>query len=220
MSIFLKYRGVMISPLAIFNRRTTFEGANNIHKASIVSNSDIGYGTYIGENNQLANCKIGRYSSLGSNIKVISATHPSQVFVSTSPMFFSTLKQTGKTYCQTNKFNEFLLVEGRCAIIGNDVWIGDGVTIKGGVKIGDGAIVAMNACVTKDVPPYSIVGGVPAKVIRYRFTSNQIHDLLSIEWWNMPEEWIIKNACLFTDINDFLNSVKNEGSTCDNCSSV
>ena len=219
-SLCLKCHGVRISPLAIFNPRTSFEGANNIHRGAVISNSDIGFGTYIGENSQLANCKIGRYCSIASDIKVISAVHPTQDFVSTSPMFFSTLKQTGQTYCDTSKFNEFLLVDNRCAIIGNDVWIGDGATIKGGVRIGDGAIVAMNACVTKDVPPYAIVGGVPAKIIRYRFSSNQIHDLLSIAWWNMPEDWIKRHAHLFTSIDDFLISVENEDCTHNNCSCI
>lgn len=214
-SLSLERHGVILSSFAVFNKKTSFEGSNKIHKGAIVSNSDIGYGTYIGENTQLANCKIGRYCSIGSNVKVISATHPTQKFVSTSPMFYSTLKQTGCTYCEINKFDEFLLVENRCAIIGNDVWIGDGVTIKGGVRIGDGAIIAMNACVTKDVPPYAIVGGVPSKIIRYRFTPTQIKDLLSIAWWNLPEEWIIKNAHLFSNIDDFLISFKNEDFTCD-----
>lgn len=220
LSFFLKSRRVRISPLAIFNRKTSFEGTNNIHKRVNIINSDIGYGTFIGENTQLANCRIGRYCSIGSNINVISATHPTQGFVSTSPMFYSTLKQCGQTYCDTNKFNEFLLVNNRCAIIGNDVWIGDRVTIKGGTKIGDGAIIAMNACVTKDVPPYAIVGGVPAKIIRYRFSPAQIEGLLSISWWNMSEDWIIKHANLFTNIDDFLDSVKNEDFTRNNSSSI
>ena len=89
-------------------------------------------------------------------------------------------------------------------IIGNDVWIGEGVTIKGGVRIGDGAIVAMNACVTKDVPPYAIVGGVPAKIIRYRFTDEQIKFLLDFQWWNKSLEWIEKHAEIFVDIETFI----------------
>ena len=87
-------------------------------------------------------------------------------------MFFSTLKQTGKTYCQTNKFNEFLLVEGRFAIIGNDVWIGARVIVLPGVTIGNHVIIGAGAVVTKDIPDYAIAGGVPAKVIRYRTEGN------------------------------------------------
>lgn len=75
-------------------------------------------------------------------------------------------------------------------LIGNDVWIGDGVTILGGVRIGDGAVVAAEAVVTKDVPPYAIVGGNPARVIKYRFPKDVIEKLERIAWWNWSSEKI------------------------------
>ena len=219
-SIQLRRHGVTISPYVYFNRDTLFEGTNVIHKGTVVSGSKIGYGTYIGANTQLGNAEIGRFSSIASNVKVVTATHPTMDFVSTSPMFFSTLRQTGKTYCDTIKFNEFLSVNGRSVVVGNDVWIGDNVTIKGGVTIGDGAIVAMNACVTKNVPPYAIVGGVPAKIIRYRFTGEEISKLLALEWWNKPEDWIIKYSRSFVNVKDLFNTLKNEDCACDNSGSL
>ena len=219
-SIQLKMRGVIVSPHAYFNRESLFEGANVVHKGTSVSGSEIGYGTYVGSNTQLSNATIGRYCSIASNVKVVTATHPTKDFVSTSPMFFSTLKQTGKTYCNTSKFNEFLTLNGRSVIIGSDVWIGENVTIKGGITIGHGAIIAMNACVTKDVPPYAIVGGVPAKIIKYRFTESDIQRLLSIKWWDKPEEWIIKHYNTFDDINNFFNALENEDCSCDNSCSI
>ena len=94
---------------------------------------------------------------------------------------------------------------GRCLEVGNDVWIGDNVLIKGGVTIGDGAIIAMGAVVVKDVPPYAIVGGVPAKIIRYRFDKEAINKLIAISWWNKPQEWIKQNAKYFNDAGAFLN---------------
>jgi len=78
-------------------------------------------------------------------------------------------------------------------VIGNDVWIGFEAVIMSGVAIGDGAIVGARAVVTKDVPPYTIVGGVPAKEIRKRFSDERISELLSLKWWDWPEEKIQKN---------------------------
>lgn len=219
-SIILKHKGVYISPFAYFNNRSELEGCNVVHKGAIISSAHIGYGTYIGPDTNLNNAIVGRYCSIAGNVKVVSATHPTSDFVSTSPMFFSTLRQTGKSYCSANRFNEILSVDGRTVIIGNDVWIGESVTIKGGIRIGDGAIVAMNACVTKDVPPYAIVGGVPAKIIRYRFNEEQIRKLQLIRWWNKPESWIIKHSEVFKDINLFLRDVENENSTCNNSGSI
>ena len=210
----VRSRGAHISPKVNFNNHTQFEGTNVVLHGSYVSDSYIGYGTYISYGTSLPNCQIGRYCSIGSNIKVVTGNHPSSVFVSTNPMFFSTRKQNGKTLCEKNKFEETLNINGRNLIIGNDVWIGDGVTFKGGVKIGDGAIIAMRACVTKDVPPYAIVGGVPAKIIRYRFTEEQIKRLLEIKWWNKSEEWIKQHSILFEDINDFINAIDHDDNTC------
>lgn len=83
--------------------------------------------------------------------------------------------------------------------IGNDVWIGYNTTIMAGVKIGDGAIIATNATVTKDVEPYAIVGGNPAQLIKKRFSANQIKKLLTIQWWNWDIEKITRNLHLLTD---------------------
>ncbi|MEO1486680.1 MAG: CatB-related O-acetyltransferase, partial [Bacteroidota bacterium] len=88
--------------------------------------------------------------------------------------------------------------------IGNDVWIGAQVTILDGVKIGDGAIIASGALVNRDVPPYSIWGGVPAKEIKKRFDEHVIERLLAIKWWDKEYSWLKDNANTFTDINTFL----------------
>jgi acetyltransferase-like isoleucine patch superfamily enzyme len=77
-------------------------------------------------------------------------------------------------------------------IVGNDVWTGYGAWIMPGITIGDGAVIATNAMVTKDVPPYAIVGGTPAKVIKLRHTPEQIEALLEIKWWDWPDEEVIK----------------------------
>ena len=139
------------------------------------------------------------------------------MFVSTSPSFFSTLMQNGQSFVNKNCFEEHLRIDGYNAIIGNDVWIGSNVIIKGGIKIGDGAIIAMGAVVTKDVPPYAVVGGVPAQVIKYRFKEEEIQALLSIQWWNKSDEWLEKHSNLFRDIKDFIEGVCDENSNNSSC---
>ena len=86
-------------------------------------------------------------------------------------------------------------------IIGNDVWIGLNVTILSGITIGDGAVIAANTTVTKDVPPYSIVGGNPGKVIRYRFDTPVIKKLLDMKWWNWSDEKINKHLVMLCSDN-------------------
>lgn len=169
-----------------------FEGINKVGANSCF----IGYMgrcSYIDKQSHIIG-KVGRYTSIASNCKSVTGVHPyTYPFVSTCPMFYSTLKQNGKTYVSENKFVEFKYAKDNYPIIiGNDCWIGYGVTIIGGVTIGDGAVVLANAVVTKDVPPYAIVGGIPAKVIKYRFTDKDIQYLLALRWWDKSEDWIKK----------------------------
>lgn len=93
-------------------------------------------------------------------------------------------------------------------IIGNDVWIGDDVRIMSGVTVGDGAIIANNSHVVKNVEPYTLVGGNPARFIKQRFTNSQIDKLLQIKWWNWPDERInqITHLLCGPNINDFINN--------------
>jgi virginiamycin A acetyltransferase len=125
---------------------------------------------------------IGKFCSLSSRITILlGGNHPIQN-VSTYP--FGVLN--------TNKFSGSINIEKiiKDTVIGNDVWIGHGVTILTGVTIGDGAVIAANSNVTKDVEPYSIVGGNPAKFIKKRFTDEQISNLLDIKWWNLDDNKI------------------------------
>lgn len=181
--------------VAIGGMNTFFEGNNRIGNYSFFAGK-MGFGSYLGVKNQIS-AEIGRYCSIGAEIKTVSGSHPTSVFVSTHPAFFSTKKQAGFTYANENLFEE----NKKRVVIGNDVWIGDRVTILGGVKIGDGAIIAAGAVVTKDVEPYSIVGGVPAREIKKRFSDEEIRKLLELKWWDKPQNWVAENAYKFANIN-------------------
>lgn len=183
-----------------------FEGANKLGNRTIFTNSSIGRGSYIGPNGHFNKVKIGRYCSMGQNIKIITGTHPTEKFVSTHPAFFSNAKQAGFSHVKIQKFSEALTLLDQpdtTVLIGNDVWIGDDVSILGGIKIGDGAIIGSKSLVIKDIESYSIVGGVPAKKIRNRFNDEEIFFLLAFEWWNKDEKWIAENADIFSDIIKF-----------------
>ena len=197
-------RKCRIDPSAVIMGSVAFEGANKVGAHSRVISTSMGYGSYMGNGNLFHMCKIGRYCSIGSNVEVVSATHPINRAVSTHPFFYNS-KYSAMSYAPTVSFDEILVdSQGYCLEVGHDVWIGDRVLIKGGVHIGNGAVIAMGSVVTGDVPAYAIVGGVPARVIKYRFTENQIEVLENIQWWNKPEAWIRERGILFSDIDLFL----------------
>lgn len=183
------------------------EGMNRLNKDSSIVGK-IGYASYIGERSHI-NAVVGRYCSIASDVNIIGGVHPTRKFVSTHPAFYSTRRQAGFTYVEENIFEENVTVDnqGHLVSIGNDVWIGTGAMILPGIHIGDGAIIAAGAVVTKDVEPYTIVGGVPAKVLRKRFEQEQIEKLLEFKWWNKDETWIKKNAVYFSDIEAFMRLI-------------
>jgi acetyltransferase-like isoleucine patch superfamily enzyme len=184
------------------------EGNNLISHNTTITNSYMGFGSYLGIDSKIGRTKIGRYTSIGPRVICIFGNHPTKQFVSTHPSFFSIKEQVGFTYTKKQLFPEFSdpISPGSpyTISIGNDVWIGSDVRILDGVQIGDGAIVAAGSVVTKNIAPYSIVGGVPAKHIKYRFTEPQIIFLKKYKWWEKPQHWIIKNAHLFADIEKFM----------------
>lgn len=197
-----------ISNHSIINKKTKINDYCNIHKHVNIINSEIGLATFIGSNSYLPHSQIGKFCSISTNVKLILYTHPSKHFVSTHPAFYSLANQSGIRFTNNQKFQESLIDLNNISLkIGNDVWIGADVTILGNIEIGDGAIIGCGALVTKSVAPYSIVGGVPAKIIRYRFTNEQITILNSLKWWNKSINWIKSNANLFTDIDSFITNI-------------
>ena len=198
-----------ISPSATILRGCRFDGHNSVGNNTYLSGTTMGYGSFVGFNNEFTNCKIGKYCSIGSNIRVVAATHPVKGFISTHPAFFS--DSYWFRYVKHAKFKEHLTTsDGYQCKIGNDVWIGDNSLILGGVEIGDGAIVAMGSIVLHDVSPYTIVAGVPAKEIRKRFSDETIESLQKLKWWDKPIEWIEANAEDFSDVEQFVSKYAQE----------
>jgi len=142
---------------------------------------------------------IGKFCSIANNITIFLGGNHNYKNISTYP-FGWTGQFTSK------KIDNHILTNGN-VIIGNDVWVGENSTIMSGVKIGDGSVIGCSSLVTKDVPPYAIVGGNPAKIIKYRFSEEIIEKLLTIKWWDWSDDKIRENIDLLSssNINKILN---------------
>lgn len=158
----------------------------------------VGKFTYIDINSFISDASIGKFCSIGPNFFCGWGIHPIDG-LSTAPMFYSTKKQNGFTFSVTDKIEERKRIN-----IGNDVFIGANVTVLDGVTIGHGAVIGAGAVVSKDIPPYAIAVGCPIKVIKYRFSQDQIEALLKIKWWNFPNEELIEVEKMFFDIESFI----------------
>ena len=180
---------------------------STIHKTASVNsgcsiyNSVIGKCSYLGYDCEVIDAEIGSFCSLASGIHIGLAEHPTE-WVSTSPVFQNVNSSIKKKYA------ELLLPKDKSTIIGNDVWIGTNAIIKKGVYIGDGAVIGSGAVVTKDIPPYSIVGGCPAKIIRYRFNDNIVERLIKSKWWNLSEIELEKYGIYVNDPELFLDKIE------------
>ena len=178
---------------------TYCEGGNTLYGE--INDSYIGYGSFVTPYSTIKFTKIGRYTSIGQHVQIIRGQHPTQGFVSTAPCFYSLAKQNGFTYVNEQLFDDYKYAAESpdethkyTVVIGSNVWVGSNVNILEGVTIGDVAVVAAGVVVTKDVPPFAIVGCVPAKIIKYRYTEEQRNALLQMMWWNKDKTWISENA--------------------------
>ena len=156
-----------------------------VERRNIVRDSVIGRVTYTGAGTSIMWASIGAFCSISRMVDIGGNQHNYNAFA-TMPTYKFEQLITGKAIEHPKETMIY---------IGNDVWIGAGASIlrKKGLVIGDGAVIGAGAVVTKSVPPYAIVGGTPARIIKYRFDNETINELLSIKWWNWPMEKIENN---------------------------
>lgn len=177
-------------------QNVTFKGKNAVLDGSNFNGQiDVGYATTFGANNYIhGDVTIGKYCQFGPFASVNTFNHPTNHIT---------------TYINKNLFNGQMAgyKTNQETIIGNDVWIGKNAIILAGITIGNGAIIAAGAVVNQDVPAYHIVGGVPAKVIKKRFSDKIIEELQELKWWDKNDDELEELRPLFLKNISKLNSI-------------
>jgi acetyltransferase-like isoleucine patch superfamily enzyme len=171
-------------------------------EASRLGSCKVSRYTYVGMNCRIERTEIGPFTSIGPEVICGMGSHPLN-YVSTYPGFY-TNKASGATWFGINhNYEDKLSVE-----IGADVWIGSRAIIMSGIKIGVGAIIGAGAVVTKDIPPYAVVGGVPAKILKYRFEDSIITSLVTSSWWELDKNILKETAKYMNTPEKFLSYLK------------
>lgn len=171
------------------------------HRSNIIS-TKIGRFSYCGNNNSISHTEIGSFCSIASYCAIGGAAHPIDS-VSTSPIFYEKKNIFHLFFGKKDKY-----ITPNTTKIGNDVWIGEACFVKEGVKIGDGAVVGAHSVVTRDVPSYSVVGGTPARIIKYRFDQNIIEELKELCWWEWDKEKLEEYGQLFDNPSRLIEEIR------------
>ena len=174
---------------------------SKIESGSHIVNSSFDKHSFCGYDCEVSNCDIGSFCSIANNVVIGGGMHPMD-WVSMSPVFYEG-RDSVKAKFSTHKRNAV-----KRTLIGHDVWIGERALIKQGVTIGIGAVVGMGSVVTKDIEPYAIVAGCPAKVIRKRFDDSTIKKLLEIKWWEFSDKKLLECAQYFNNPVEFIKMIE------------
>ena len=194
-------------PESVVYRNSSLDSNSRLGKNSVIfegvalQNSKVGDYSYIQSDSTLINTEVGKFCSVGSGVQIGLARHPTQM-VSTSPVFYDNTQPLPRFFAKGKVFNNIFAK----TMIGSDVWIGTDAKIKSGVNVGTGAVIGAGAVVTKDVQPYSIVAGVPAKHIKFRFASETIRQLLDSKWWEFSDASLDALAPDFEDPSVFISN--------------
>jgi acetyltransferase-like isoleucine patch superfamily enzyme len=178
-----------------------------LYENVIVTDSLIGDFSYIASYSRISNTTMGNFCSVGPETLIGVGRHAVSQSVSTHPAFWSPAKQAQVSFVDVESFPEKERIQ-----IGSDVWIGARAVVLDGIRIDDGAIVAAGAVVTRDVPAYSVVGGVPARLIKYRFGREQIEELLRLQWWNKDIGWLRDHSQFFDSVTSLVERSESEES--------
>ena len=190
--------GVTVSPKTEILANVVVEAPFRNY-GGIYLNLTVGAFSYLANDSHLYDVTIGRYCSIGDNVHILSQ-HPTETF-STSPVFYEDVFDEPFRARQRSSFKNLARTN-----IGNDVWIGSGVKIKTGLTIGDGAVIGAGSVVTKDVAPFSIVAGVPAKLIKMRFSQDTIERIQKLAWWQYN---LLPYQLSWNDLESTLSQLEN-----------